>query len=73
MCDEGYHMHCLNPPLTQIPDSSWFCPNCGISQESIVASKQILGFKEINLSCKKILHELCEELHYKHHRSKRFL
>ena len=27
-CDGKYHMGCLNPPLTEIPDQNWFCPNC---------------------------------------------
>jgi hypothetical protein len=38
-----------------------------------VAAKKILGFKEVNLACKRILHELCDELNYKHHKSKRIV
>lgn len=25
-CLEGFHMYCLNPPLTTIPDDKWYCP-----------------------------------------------
>lgn len=27
-CDGGYHMDCLMPPLTEIPEGSWYCDNC---------------------------------------------
>nr|XP_034978262.1 PHD and RING finger domain-containing protein 1 isoform X3 [Zootoca vivipara] len=27
-CDHGYHMECLNPPLSEIPVDEWFCPPC---------------------------------------------
>ena len=27
-CNLGHHMECLNPPLTEIPPGSWFCPSC---------------------------------------------
>eukprot|EP01114_Cavostelium_apophysatum_P011889 TRINITY_DN2644_c0_g1_i2.p1 TRINITY_DN2644_c0_g1~~TRINITY_DN2644_c0_g1_i2.p1 ORF type:complete len:1202 (+),score=337.29 TRINITY_DN2644_c0_g1_i2:134-3739(+) len=27
-CDEGYHMYCLDPPLTEIPKGEWFCEFC---------------------------------------------
>ncbi|NXT62779.1 PHRF1 protein, partial [Chaetops frenatus] len=27
-CDAGYHMECLNPPLTEVPVDEWFCPAC---------------------------------------------
>lgn len=28
-CPSAYHTHCLNPPLTDIPDGDWKCPRCG--------------------------------------------
>ena len=31
LCDEcniGMHMYCLDPPLTRIPQSEWYCPTC---------------------------------------------
>ena len=27
-CDTGWHMKCLLPPLTEVPEDNWFCPNC---------------------------------------------
>ncbi|OPJ73735.1 PHD and RING finger domain-containing protein 1 isoform B [Patagioenas fasciata monilis] len=27
-CDAGYHMECLNPPLSEVPVDEWFCPVC---------------------------------------------
>lgn len=28
-CPASYHMGCLIPPLTSIPEGVWLCPNCG--------------------------------------------
>jgi hypothetical protein len=27
-CDSPYHLGCLVPPLTAVPDGEWFCPQC---------------------------------------------
>jgi histone demethylase JARID1 len=27
-CNRGYHMYCLDPPLTVVPKSQWYCPPC---------------------------------------------
>jgi hypothetical protein len=27
-CEQGYHMGCLSPPLTEVPDGDWFCCDC---------------------------------------------
>eukprot|EP00049_Salpingoeca_infusionum_P015583 m.305219 g.305219 ORF g.305219 m.305219 type:complete len:1320 (+) comp15906_c0_seq6:103-4062(+) len=27
-CDDGYHMYCLRPKLTSIPEGDWHCPRC---------------------------------------------
>ncbi|GCB83507.1 hypothetical protein scyTo_0024432, partial [Scyliorhinus torazame] len=27
-CPSSYHIHCLNPPLPQIPNGEWLCPRC---------------------------------------------
>lgn len=29
-CPSSYHIHCLKPPLKQIPDGSWRCPRCKV-------------------------------------------
>lgn len=33
-CNQGYHMDCLIPALTEIPDGSWYCDNCFSSDTS---------------------------------------
>ena len=35
-CGKSSHMRCLNPPLTEVPESYWFCDKC-------VRRKLILG------------------------------
>jgi hypothetical protein len=27
-CDASYHLYCLNPPLSHIPEDLWICPHC---------------------------------------------
>ena len=27
-CNEGFHTYCLEPPLDEIPDNEWYCPEC---------------------------------------------
>ncbi|KAH0628551.1 hypothetical protein JD844_009885 [Phrynosoma platyrhinos] len=29
-CPSSYHIHCLNPPLPEIPNGEWLCPRCTI-------------------------------------------
>ncbi|NP_001080504.1 chromodomain helicase DNA binding protein 4 L homeolog [Xenopus laevis] len=28
VCPSSYHIHCLNPPLPEIPNGEWLCPRC---------------------------------------------
>lgn len=28
LCPSSYHIHCLNPPLPEIPNGEWLCPRC---------------------------------------------
>ncbi|GAA6059089.1 hypothetical protein JCM10212_002060 [Sporobolomyces blumeae] len=27
-CEAAYHLGCLDPPLSDVPDGEWFCPKC---------------------------------------------
>lgn len=27
-CDDPYHLRCLNPPLSTVPEGEWFCRRC---------------------------------------------
>lgn len=29
-CPSSYHIHCLNPPLPEIPNGEWICPRCTV-------------------------------------------
>lgn len=29
-CISSYHIHCLNPPLPDIPNGEWLCPRCTV-------------------------------------------
>uniref|UniRef100_A0AAY4AN55 DNA helicase n=1 Tax=Denticeps clupeoides TaxID=299321 RepID=A0AAY4AN55_9TELE len=31
-CPSSYHIHCLNPPLPEIPNGEWLCPRCTCPQ-----------------------------------------
>lgn len=33
-CPSSYHIHCLNPPLPEIPNGEWLCPRCTVSDLS---------------------------------------
>eukprot|EP00959_Pyramimonas_sp_CCMP1952_P314569 6584810-Pyramimonas_sp.AAC.1 len=28
ICDRGWHMRCVRPPLRAVPQGEWFCPRC---------------------------------------------
>lgn len=45
-CDSGYHMDCLMPPLTEIPEGSWYCDNCFASETSDDDITQVLAEME---------------------------
>ena len=30
-CSCVYHLHCLNPPLKEVPEGEWKCPRCTVS------------------------------------------
>ncbi|XP_065367255.1 uncharacterized protein LOC135960006 [Calliphora vicina] len=34
-CNQGYHMDCLSPPLSEVPEGSWYCDNCVDSEDDI--------------------------------------
>ncbi|KAH8831383.1 hypothetical protein DL96DRAFT_1587598 [Flagelloscypha sp. PMI_526] len=35
-CDRGCHVGCLDPPLLEIPDGSWYCPHCPAASGSFI-------------------------------------
>jgi hypothetical protein len=39
-CPSSYHMHCLIPPMTVIPEDDWFCPRCTVSALFFLSQKK---------------------------------
>lgn len=40
-CTSSYHIHCLNPPLPEIPNGEWLCPRCTVSHEKAGGGAQM--------------------------------
>ncbi|CAF1342694.1 unnamed protein product [Adineta steineri] len=38
-CPSSYHMHCLIPPMTVIPEEDWYCPRCTVEAPPNVVRK----------------------------------
>ncbi|KAM4754131.1 E3 ubiquitin-protein ligase UHRF2-like isoform 2-T2 [Cyanocitta cristata] len=47
-CNRAYHIYCLNPPLSKIPeDEDWYCPSCkNDSNEVIKAGEKLKQSKK---------------------------
>lgn len=63
-CDSSFHMSCLNPPMTEVPLSEWFCEKClvgtgeyGFEEETDVK----YSLAEFYDMCKEFEAEFCEE------------
>ncbi|KAI4307217.1 hypothetical protein L6164_030428 [Bauhinia variegata] len=39
-CDHGYHIYCMNPPRTSIPNGKWFCRKCDAGIQAIRRAKK---------------------------------
>ncbi|KAM6322240.1 PHD and RING finger domain-containing protein 1 isoform 2-T2 [Podargus strigoides] len=46
-CDAGYHMECLNPPLSEVPVDEWFCPACAPMGVSAAADADHVSEEEV--------------------------
>ncbi|KAL4480830.1 hypothetical protein ABPG72_001699 [Tetrahymena utriculariae] len=51
-CNNGFHIFCLKPPLTEIPEEQWFCADC-INQMNNVNHEKIALEKKERLKKKK--------------------
>ncbi|KDP28240.1 hypothetical protein JCGZ_14011 [Jatropha curcas] len=48
-CGIGMHMDCFDPPLENIPEEDWFCPNCsGGSNSNSSAKRRRKGTSSLN-------------------------
>jgi hypothetical protein len=47
-CDKGFHMFCLTPPLTSVPEGDWMCPLCLTEESDSYAFKdgKVVSMKE---------------------------
>lgn len=45
VCNGGYHIHCLAPPLTSVPEGDWTCARCS-DHEDLVSDEEGEGEKE---------------------------
>ena len=32
-CERPFHLNCLSPPLTNVPEGEWFCDECQLHSE----------------------------------------
>ena len=45
-CEAGWHMSCLTPPLTNVPEGKWFCPPCvGLKTHPVAWADELVGKK----------------------------
>jgi hypothetical protein len=45
VCDNCYHLSCLNPPMGEPPDGKWFCSPCVVVDEA--ARRKAIDFKAL--------------------------
>eukprot|EP00347_Sterkiella_histriomuscorum_P003810 403362853 len=62
MCDKAVHIHCLNPPLFQIPSHNWFCKDC---VNCLSCDKELgpISQKSQGLWCEGI-YRMCKDCNY---------
>ncbi|XP_018413097.1 PREDICTED: E3 ubiquitin-protein ligase UHRF1-like [Nanorana parkeri] len=41
-CDVAFHMYCLDPPLSALPDEDWYCPECRVDTSEVVLAGEKL-------------------------------
>ena len=61
-CHEGFHIFCLDPPLTDIPEGSWYCDKCKVKLEQEEKSRKDFNPLEMNLK----LYEIVKKEKSKH-------
>lgn len=45
-CDATFHLYCLDPPLTEVPEGSWYCPRCMAWFDSHPIAKRLTATAE---------------------------
>ena len=58
VCNSGWHIYCLDPPLQRVPAGTFVCPNCsraGITVKEVDAAKQARGSKSRQATAFKLM------------------
>ncbi|KAJ3162734.1 hypothetical protein HDU86_003707 [Geranomyces michiganensis] len=61
-CDRGYHLYCFDPPMSAIPDTDWYCPDC------LRSSGDDYGFEEGELRNLRSFQKVANDFKEKHFR-----
>lgn len=40
-CEKLYHLYCLNPPLSEVPEGDWFCKSCKEYNDDVSSDVEI--------------------------------
>jgi len=48
-CDLPFHMYCLTPPLSAIPDGDWFCDDCTAAAALVAAEAKNLAVAQADV------------------------
>ncbi|XP_065574297.1 E3 ubiquitin-protein ligase UHRF1-like [Artemia franciscana] len=52
-CDHPFHIYCLDPPLEEIPEDDWYCPDCKTDDDIVKAGDKVKESRKRNLASKK--------------------
>lgn len=50
ICDCGYHMDCLNPPIYTVPLEEWYCPQCEAREQVRVFDSSLNNIEFTNIT-----------------------
>mmetsp|Transcript_56543 Transcript_56543/g.93443 ORF Transcript_56543/g.93443 Transcript_56543/m.93443 type:complete len:481 (-) Transcript_56543:283-1725(-) len=46
LCNNAFHSFCLNPPLSKVPDGSWFCKQCDTARHNFLHKRIEVYWKQ---------------------------
>ncbi len=49
VCEKMYHLHCVTPPLLEVPEGEWFCPDCTTKKSMIEGNMNLSKTCSISL------------------------
>ena len=63
LCPRVYHLGCLDPPLSEVPSSDWFCPHCAPAKRLGDVEKVLARRPRIPVNPTVLLQKTCSEMH----------